>query len=268
MTLSPWILAYLAFGAGAGFFAGLLGIGGGVVLVPLLSMAFREQAGFPADECLHLALGTSMACIIFTAIASLRTHHRRDAVLWPVVRQITPGIVLGALLGTRLAAELPGQWLGIFFSLFIVAIAIQMLVNFKPAAGRNLPGKFGLFMTGNGIGAFSALAAIGGGTLIVPFLSWCNVRLPQAIGTSAAIGLPIALGGSLGYIINGWGNTGLPVGSFGFIYLPALLLLIIGSMSTAPFGARLAHRLPIRTLQKIFAALLFLLAAKMLADLL
>jgi len=259
-----WLLAYLALGAFTGFFAGMLGIGGGLVMVPMLTLMFAAQPGFPPNEILHLALGTSMATIIFTAISSLRTHHAHGAVRWDVVRHITPGILLGTALGTLIAAQVPSRPLAIFFALFVCVIAIQMGFNLKPKAARELPGPLGVSGVGVGIGALSALVAIGGGSLTVPFLSWCNIRIQTAIGTSAAVGLPIAIGGTLGYIYNGWGHAGLPAGSLGYVYLPAMLMLLLASMLTAPLGARTAHRLPVATLKRIFAGLLVVLAGKML----
>lgn len=262
--LVSWILAYLALGAFAGFFAGMLGIGGGLVMVPVLTMIFMAQGGFPADEILHLALGTSMAAIIFTSVASLRAHHRHGAVLWRVVGAITPGIFLGTALGTVLAAQIPSRPLALFFTAFVCLVAVQMGLNLKPKPSRQLPGALSTATVGVGIGAVSALVAIGGGTLTVPFLTWCNVRVQHAIGTSAAVGFPIALGGSVGYILNGLGHPGLPPGCLGYVYWPGMAILVIASMTTAPFGARTAHRLPVATLKRIFAGLLVLLAAKML----
>jgi uncharacterized protein len=261
-----WILAYLALGTFTGFFAGMLGIGGGLVMVPALTMMFVAQ-GFAPDQILHLALGTSMATILFTSISSLRAHHQHGAVLWPVVTRITPGILLGTLVGTLFASQVPSKPLAIFFAFFVVFVAVQMVANLKPKAARDLPGTFGMASVGVGIGAISSLVAIGGGALTVPFLTWCNVRVQNAIGTSAAVGFPIALGGSLGYIFNGWGHAGLPDGSLGFVYLPALVWLVAASMLTAPIGARTAHRLPVATLKRIFAGLLVLLAGKMLYSL-
>ena len=259
-----WWLAYVALGLFAGFAAGALGIGGGLVMVPSLTIIFAAQAGFPADEALHLALGTSMAVILFTSLSSLLAHHRHGAVSWPVVVQITPGILLGTLLGTLLAASVPAQPLAIFFSIFVSLVAGQMVFNLTPKAARELPGRIGLVAVGIGIGAVSALVSIGGGSLTVPFLTWCNVRVHNAIGTSAAIGFPIAVGGSLGYLFNGWQHPGLPAGRIGYIYLPAFLWLVPSSMLMAPFGAKLAHSLPVATLKRLFAALLVVLAARML----
>ncbi|MFZ4536038.1 sulfite exporter TauE/SafE family protein [Propionivibrio sp.] len=262
-----WWLAYSGLGLFAGFFAGMLGIGGGLVMVPLLTMMFAAQAGFPPGEVLHLALGTSIATILFTSLSSLRTHHQHGAVLWKVVIQITPGILFGTLLGTKFASYVPAKPLALFFTVFVCFVAMQMILNLKPKASRELPGSGGVFAVGTGIGAVSALVAIGGGSLTVPFLTWCNVRVQNAIGTSAAIGFPIAVGGSLGYIYNGWGHIDLPAWSLGFVYLPALLWLVPSSMLIAPLGARLAHRLPVATLKRIFACVLIALAAKMMLSL-
>ncbi|MBN8452690.1 MAG: sulfite exporter TauE/SafE family protein [Candidatus Accumulibacter sp.] len=242
----------------------MLGIGGGLVMVPALTMMFAAQAAFPGSEILHLALGTSMATILFTALASLRAHHRHGAVLWRVVGQITPGILLGTLLGTLFASSIPARPLAIFFTAFVCLVAVQMILNLKPKPSRDLPGAAGVIAVGVGIGALSALVAIGGGSLTVPFLTWCNVRVQHAIGTSAAVGFPIAIGGSLGYIYNGWGHPGLPEWSLGYIYLPAFVWLVPSSMLIAPLGARLAHRLPVATLKRLFAVVLIALAAKML----
>ncbi len=257
------VLAYLATGAVAGFFAGLLGVGGGVVVVPVLTIIFGAQ-GFPAREVLHLALGTSMATILFTSLSSLRAHHAHGAVLWPVMRRLTPGILLGTLFGAQLAARISSQALSIFFVAFMIMVAVQMIANLRPQPTRSLPGRGGLSLAGGVIGTVASLAAMGGGALTVPYLIWCNVRPHQAIGTSAAVGLPIALGGTLGYLWNGWGHPELPAGSLGFLYLPALGIILVASVLAAPLGARLAHRLPVKVLKRVFAGLLLILSAKML----
>ncbi len=259
-----WWLAYCALGTFTGFFAGMLGIGGGLVMVPALTMMFAAQASFSADEIVHVALGTSMATILFTALASLRAHHAHGAVLWRVVGQITPGILVGTLLGTLFASRVPAKPLAVFFTGFVCLVAVQMILNLKPKPARELPGSAAVVAVGVGIGTVSALVAIGGGSLTVPFLTWCNVRVQQAIGTSAAVGFPIAVGGSLGYLYNGWGNPGLPEGCLGYLYLPAFFWLVPSSMLVAPLGARLAHRLPVPTLKRVFAAMLVILAGKML----
>lgn len=258
-----WFLAYLALGAFAGFFAGLLGVGGGAVMVPLLALMFSAQQ-FPEAHLMHLALGTSMATIIFTSISSLRAHHAHGAVLWPVVKTIAPGIVLGTLIGAQFAARVPTKPLAIFFTVFMSYVAVQMIANVKPKPSRELPGAVGMFGVGCGIGGISSLVAIGGGSLSVPFMTWCNVKMHNAIGTSAAIGFPIALAGTIGYMIGGYGVGDLPAGSFGFIYLPALAGTVLASVVVAPLGARLAHTLPVATLKKTFAIVIIALLAKML----
>lgn len=264
--ISAWLLGYVGLGLFAGFFAGLLGVGGGGIMVPVLTMLFTAQ-GLPHEHVVHLALGTSMATIVFASVSSLRAHHRHGAVLWPVVKAIAPGIVLGTLLGAQLAALLPTKSLAIFFSVFMAYVSLQMIANVKPKPSRTLPGAGGMFAAGAGIGGISALVAIGGGSLSVPFLTWCNVKVHQAIGTSAAIGFPIALAGTAGYLIGGHGNAGMPAGSIGFIHLPALLGTVLPSVLMAPVGARLAHRLPVAVLKKIFAGVLIFLSAKMLHSL-
>lgn len=255
--------AYLATGGVAGFFAGLLGVGGGVIVVPVLSMIFAWQ-GFPGREVLHLALGTSMATILFTSLSSLRAHHRHGAVLWPVVGRITPGILIGTQIGAQVAAWISSRSLSLFFAGFMVFVAVQMVANLRPQPTRSLPGHAGLSGAGVVIGGIASLAAMGGGALTVPYLIRCNVRPHVAIGTSSAVGLPIALGGTAGYLWNGWGHPGLPAGSLGFVYLPALAVILLASVAAAPLGARTAHRLPVKMLKRVFAGLLLLLSAKML----
>lgn len=258
-----WLLAYLALGAFVGFFAGLLGVGGGGIMVPVLTTMFAAQ-GFPREHLVHVALGTSMAAIVITSISSLRAHHAHGAVRWDIVGGITPGVLVGTFAGTFVASRVASAPLAIFFGCFMAYVAMQMILNVKPKPSRELPGKVGLAAVGGGIGVVSALVAIGGGSLSVPFMTWCNVKMQNAIGTSAAIGLPIALAGAAGYLVNGWGSDGLPAWSVGYVYLPALVAVSLVSVFTAPLGARLAHRLPVATLKKIFAGVLVVLSAKML----
>lgn len=258
-----WIIPYLGLGLVVGFFAGLLGIGGGGIMVPLLAMLFVSQ-GLTDVHHLHLALGTSLASIVVTSISSLRSHHQHGAVQWRTVKTIAPSIVVGTLLFSYAVQYFSTLFLAILFSGFMTFIGIQMLLNIKPKPSRKLPGIMGMSVTGFGIGGLSALVAIGGGSLVVPFLTWCNVKIQHAIGTSAAIGLPIALAGSLGYMLSGWDVKGLPVYSVGYVYMPAVLLISVASVFTAPLGAKLSHRLPVTTLKKIFAVILLGLAFKML----
>lgn len=258
-----WILAYLALGAVTGIFAGLFGIGGGGIMVPVLTLLFVAK-GFPVEHIVHLALGTSMAAIVPTALASLGAHHQHDAVFWPAVRSLVPGILIGTFAATFFATYLPAEALAIFFVCFMAFMAVQFIRDRKPKPARQLPGAPMLSAVGAGIGSISALVAIGGGTLTVPFLVWCNLSLPTAIGTSAAVGLPIALTGAMGYLINGWSIAGLPAHTWGFIYWPAVIIMALMSSVTAPVGAKLAHRLSLPLLKKLFALLLVGLALQML----
>ncbi|TVM35051.1 sulfite exporter TauE/SafE family protein [Oceanidesulfovibrio marinus] len=256
-------ILYLALGAFAGILAGLLGIGGGLVIVPMLTFAFTWQ-GIPHEHILHMALGTSMMSIIFTSISSFRAHNKRGAVRWDVFWRITPGIIVGSFVGAWVASMLPTNTLKVIFGVFLYYVSFQMITGKKPNPSRQVPGKPGMFGVGGVIGIFSALVGIGGGTLSVPFLTWCNVVIQTAIGTAAAIGLPIALAGSLGYLINGIGVAGRPAWTIGYIYLPALIGIVCMSVLTAPLGAKLAHTLPVATLKKVFAVLLFLVGSRML----
>jgi uncharacterized protein len=262
-----WWPIYLLLGAIVGFFAGLLGIGGGLIMVPVLTFIFGTQH-FPPDRILHLALGTTMAAIIFTSVSSLRTHHAHGAVNWQIVKYITPGIVIGTLGGATLVSALPSRILSIIFVLFIYYAATQMLLKTTPKPSRTLPGRLGMFGAGSVIGAISSFVAIGGGLLTVPFLSICNVRLQHAIGTAAAVGFPIAVAGAIGYIANGIAQPQpLPEYSLGYVYLPALGWIVLASTLTAPLGAKTTHIVQTATLKKIFVGLLYLLGTKMLIGL-
>ena len=256
-----WLL-YPVFGAVAGVIAGLLGVGGGVVVVPILFFLFTSQ-GFSPEHIMQMALGTSLGSIMFTSVSSFRAHHRRGAVHWDIVKKITPGILIGTFSGTWVAALLSSTFLKVFFALFLYYVSIQMLLNLKPQPARTLPGHAGMFGVGGVIGVVSSLVGIGGGTLSVPFMSWCNVPVLHAIGTSAAIGFPIAVAGTLGYIVNGIGVPGLPELNLGYLNIPALFGIALFSMLTAPLGARLAHRLPVVALKRVFAVFLIITATRM-----
>ena len=258
-----WYLAYFILGAFVGVFAGMFGIGGGAILVPVLLFLFDAQH-FPSDHLLHLALGTSMATIIFTSLASVSKHHQLGAVNWRVVRNITPGILIGAGIGALFATSASPRFMGIFFALFVYYAAIQILLDKPPHASRQLPGAAGMTLTGIFTGWLSSMVSIGGGTVVVPFLLWCNVALRNAIGTSAAIGFPVAIGGTVGYIATGMNIPVLPAHTLGFIYLPALFWVALASVVTAPLGAKAAHRMKVGVMRKLFAVLLIALATKLL----
>lgn len=256
------IILLLALGGVVGFMAGLLGIGGGGILVPVLTTLFLSHQ-IATDNVVHLALGTSMACILVTSFSSMRAHNAKGAVHWNIVKSISLGIVVGTFLATFVAARVSSLHLAIFFALFMGFVAIQMFINKKPKPNRALVGSAGMFAAGSGIGAISALVSIGGGSLTVPFLTWQNIDIKQAIGTSAAVGVPIAVAGTIGYLVNGWSNTSLDDYTLGFVNLPAVLFISLTSFFTAPIGAALAHKLPVSILKKIFAVLLVLLSIKM-----
>ncbi len=257
------LVVYCLLGAIAGVLAGLLGVGGGIVIVPMLVFAFG-WLHFPPESLMLLALGTSMGSIMFTSVSSSLAHSRNKGVSWKAVTHITPGILIGTFCGSFLAVHLSGKFLQFFFVGFLFFVVIQMLSGKKPKPSRHLPGLVGMSFAGGIIGVISSLVGIGGGSLSVPFLLWNNVDMRKAIGTSAAIGFPIALAGCLGYIINGWNAENLPPYSFGYIYLPALFGIVAVSMFTAPLGARLAQKLPVPKLKKCFALLLIVVGIRML----
>jgi uncharacterized membrane protein YfcA len=262
--VDPALIAiYVVLGAIVGFLAGLLGIGGGMTLVPFLTLLFTRQ-GFPPQHVVHMAVATSMATIMFTAISSAREHHRHGAVLWKVVAGLAPGIVAGSLFGPQIVGHMPTAWLAAFFGVFVAFSATQMLLDRKPEPTRELPGPGALFGVGGAIGLVSSMVGAGGGFLSVPFMAWCNVKIHNAVATSAALGLPIALAGTVGFVVAGWSLQGMPPYALGYIYVPALLAVVAASMLVAPVGARTAHRWPVKKLKRAFALLLYLLAAYML----
>lgn len=256
------IASLLLLGAFTGFAAGLLGIGGGMLMVPFLTMLLTSQ-GFPTGQIVKIAIATSLTTILFTSASSVRSHARRGVVRWDIARQLVPGILVGSLLGAQIAALLPGAVLAIAFGVFVATMATQMLRPRAMHADRTLPGATGMLGMGGVIGTVSALAGAGGGFVTVPFLTRANVRIHEAVATSAACGFPIAFAGSLGYVIAGW-NVPLPAATLGFVYLPALLAIVVTSILTAPLGVRAAHALSVAKLRRVFAMLLYVLAAYML----
>ena len=255
------LLTYLFTGAIAGLMAGLLGIGGGLVIVPALALLFAGH-GFAADSVMHFAVGTSLATIIPTSISSMLAHHRRASVHWRVVRGMLPGILPGAVAGVWLARQVSSPGLALLFGVFEVLVAVQMLLGIQAGAHRALPGAAGLGVAGTVIGAVSAILGIGGGTLSVPFLRWNRVDIHTAVGTAAACGLLIGLAGTAGFAVAG--NAAEQGGlATGFIYWPAVFLIVPASVPFALVGARLAHHLPRKTLQRVFALVLALIGLKM-----
>ena len=265
MLLQPLLIVELAvLGAATGFMAGLLGVGGGMLMVPFITIIMSNR-GVKPDLAVKMAIATSMATIIFTSISSVWAHHKRGAVRWDITRHLAPGIVVGSFVGSLgVFALLKGASLAIFFALFVGFSATRMMQAKRPAPTRQLPGTAGLFGFGALIGFLSGLVGAGGALISVPFMTWCNVHMRNAVATSAALGFPIAVANVIGYVISGRHVEGLPAGSFGYIWLPALVVIAVCSVLTAPLGARAAQALPVGVLKKVFASVLYLLAAYML----
>lgn len=258
-----FLLLYIAVGIVSGVLAGLLGVGGGLVIVPALALLFSLQ-GFHSEIIMHLAIGTSLLTIVATALSSIYAHQRYGNIRWDLVKQLTPGLLISALLGAAVADLLHSNWLKILFGSFLLAVALQLAFALLPTSQHRHTQPAMMHTAGGVIGIFSSLLGIGGGTLTVPFLVWCNVMIKEAVATSAACGLPIALAGATGFIILGWDQTGLPTLSSGYVYWPAASAIIIGSVLTAPIGAWLAQRLPIMMLKRLFAVFLLVAGLKML----
>lgn len=261
--MAEFLLICAVVGAAAGVLAGLLGVGGGLVIVPTLAWAFAAQ-GFDGRVIMHLAVGTSLATIILTSLSSIRAHHRRGAVLWPVVLRISPGILIGALVGAAIADLMPTATLRTVFAIFVFTVAWQLGFGVQAHPHRKLPGNAGMSAAGGVIGAVSAIVGIGGGSMTVPFLVWCNTAVRQAVATSAAVGFPIAISGTAGFVLAGWNSPALPEGALGYVHGPAWIMVAAVSVLTAPLGAKLAHTIPTGTLKRFFAFFLFLIGVRML----
>ena len=264
LNLSPLLIGeLLALGVVGGFLAGLLGVGGGMMMVPFIT-AIVSSRGVPAAMAVKIAIATSMATILFTSLSSLRAHHRLGAVRWDLVRGLAPGIALGGLLsGAGAFAVLKGQGLALCFAGFIGYSAVQMLRGHKPKPGRQMPGRAGQTAAGASIGFLSGLLGAGGAFVSVPFMVWCNVPIRQAVGTSAAIGFPVAAAATVGYVISGWGLPQALPGVVGYLFLPGLAVVAMASVVLAPVGARVAQNMDTSKLRRLFALLLFGLATYM-----
>ncbi len=260
MTMEYLIYPFL--GIFAGLTGGLLGIGGGLVVVPVLIFTFT-LLNFDDSVLTHMAVGTSLGTIILTSYGSVLQHHRKGAVRWDILKWLTIGLVVGALLGAEVAGALNGRMLQLVFGCFALVMAAQMAFGLKPNPKRGVPGHPGLMVSGAFIGMVSSLFGIGGGSITVPFLSWCNVKMQEAVGTSSAGGMPIAIAGAVGFVYAGW-DVGLrPEWSFGYIYLPALVGIGLTSVVFAQIGAKFAHKLPAATLKKLFSVLLVVVGIKL-----
>lgn len=257
------ILVLLASGAVAGMFAGLLGIGGGIIIVPVLAMVFKTQ-GVSIDVLMHVAVGTSLATIVITSLSSVRAHHKHGGIDWSVVRVMSVGVFVGGLLGAVIAKMVAGEDLKLMFSIFMFVIAAQMFFGNTSKPHRGLPKKAGMLSISGVIGMIASVMGIGGGSLSVPFLTWCNMSIRNAIATSSAVGFPIAVSGTIGFILTGWTVAERPVMSIGFVNIPAFFSIVIASTLFAPVGAWIAHRISPVILKRIFAGFLLILGVRML----
>jgi len=257
------IVIYALAGLFAGLIGGMVGLSGGVIIVPVLHYFFIEQ-GFPLTILMQLAVTTSLATILVTSLSATYVHYKKGAVLWPTVNRLVPGLLIGACLGALLADSVSSSVLRIVFGVFEILVGIQIWLDFKPKAHAALPDTPGLVGSGVGIGLLSTLMGIGGGTLTMPFLLWCNVNLRNAVAVSSACGFPIAVAATTALIITGWDEQNLPAHTFGYLYWPAALIISCMTLFFAPLGARLAHYLPIQTLKRVFAIVLVLVGIRML----
>lgn len=253
---------YLLTGAFVGFAAGLLGIGGGLIIVPVLASAFAYFTG--SEHVVHMAIATSLATILITSLSSVRAHHQHQAVRWDIFKMLALGVLAGAFLGGWISQYFTGRQLAILFGLLELLIAINMLMAKKPNPSRTLPGFWANILVGAVIGKFASIVGIGGGTLTTPYLVWNNISMHQAIATSTAISLPVALAGTFGYVLAGLDVPDLPNLATGYLYWPAFFGIIASSIFFAPLGAKLAHRLDHKPLKRLFGLFLLALAIKML----
>ncbi|HEY3299201.1 MAG TPA: sulfite exporter TauE/SafE family protein [Methylophilaceae bacterium] len=260
------LIGYLLSGAAAGLISGLFGVGGGIIIVPILSVVFA-QLNFPTAHLMHLAIGTSLATIVVNAISSTRGHHRRANIDWSIIKNTLLACVLGVILGAWLAASIHSDHLKVVFSLFECMVAVKLLLegSAEDHVSQSLSlSKLGSWAFGGFVGLISSLLGIGGGTVSVPVLMYLKMPTRRAIGTSAAIGLPISIIGTISYIFTGWHIPQLPTYSLGFVYMPAFFGIALGSLFTTQLGVRLAHHLPIKILKKLLATLLLVIGLKML----
>lgn len=261
MTVLITLLGYLALGAVAGTMAGLFGVGGGLIIVPVLAFAFELQRVAP-EVLMHLAVGTSLATIVVTGASSAFGHFQKGSIHQPWLMALLPGLMLGAVAGVFVAGNLSGTLLGTLFGIFVLLVAVKMMLGLAPKPGSVAPGKPVMMLAGAVIGAISALFGIGGGTLAVPWLSRCGATMTQAVGTSAACGLPIAFFGAMTFIVVGWGNPLLPSTATGFVMWPAFIGIVLASVPFARLGVKLAHVLPAHILRYAFATLLTLVGLR------
>lgn len=257
------VLLMLLVGSLAGLIAGLFGVGGGLILVPVVLWVLQMQ-GLENEYAQHIAIGTSFAVMVFTSFSSAYSQYKKQSIDWKTFQFMSMGVILGTALGAVLAPYLPTKGLQVFFVVFATITALRTLLGLNPKPSRQLPSSTGLLSVGSVIGVLSSWVGIGGGSMTVPFLTLCNMPIHRAVGTSAALGWPIALAGTVGYVWSGSQVETLPSATWGFVYLPAVIVLSIATIITAPLGVKLSHQLSSQRLKQGFGVLLLLIAARML----
>lgn len=251
------------FGVFSGVVSGLIGVGGGIVIVPFLAWLFTLY-GMPAETIMQTAVATSLATIIITSVAAVYAQHKRGAVMWPVLWALTPGIAVGAWFGADFAHFLTTNIMEIIFGSFLLLNGLRMAIKIKPKPHRKLPSTAPLFISGGLIGFFSTLVGIGGGALVVPYMNWHNVVMKKAIAMGSACGLPIAIFGAISFIIIGFDASNLPEGNIGYINIPAFFGIGLTTLFSTTLGVHFAHTLPTEILKKVFAVISLTVGVKML----
>ncbi len=261
------LLAYAVIGSVSGIAAGLLGIGGGLIIVPFLLIVFEHNALIPFNYQVHVAIATSLATIILTSISAIYSQQKKKAIDWPIFFLLAPGIILGSFLGASLASYLPRQFLLIIFAVFVLLVGFKMWFGWSPHSKGQLPGNTGMLIVGTFIGMISAIVGIGGGTMTVPFLNWGRIVIQRAVAVSSALGLPIAVSGTFGFYMSSLAADSLPeLNMWGYVYIPAFIAIISLSVLTAPAGVYLSHKLSRKRLAQVFSILLLTLGIKLLAN--
>jgi uncharacterized membrane protein YfcA len=258
------ILTYLLIGVLAGFLAGLLGVGGGIIIIPALAYVFSLQPNIPPADLMHMVIGSSLAAILATTLYSLRLQYRHGYLSWPIFLQLLPGIILGTLLGTVLAAYLNTKALRILFGAFMLLMALQLFFRLRESKVEKLPSKFNQWVAALFIGVSSGLLGVGGGAFTIPYLTYFKIGIRNAMAISTACSVVIAVTGMCGFIFTGWSRPDLPAWSSGYVYWPAVLAIGLSSLLFVRLGARLSHRLPVGTLRRVFAVFILLIGLQML----
>lgn len=260
------VIYFLLLGSFVGVISGLFGIGGGGIIVPILTAIFLSH-GLDERSVVHTALGTSMAIIIITSLSSIKAQQKKKAIVWNIVKLMAPGILIGTFLVTFIASKLDSFYLSIIFAVFMLFTSIHMFIGKKPKAESKVFSNKVHFFSGGIIGGLSSLVSIGGGILSVPYLLMQNIDIKKAIATSSAIGFPIAISGTIGYIVNGWSNTSWDTLTIGYVNIIAFSCVAIASFSTAPIGVMLVHKINVDIMKKLFSVLPFILSIRMIYSL-